>query len=170
MPASTFSNDLEQIGRAAKAKVDGLVGFAFIRDFRLSIEYQKNRLCFESAQQEPERSGAAAVLQLAITPAEALILAPVTVNGQGPFQFVLDTAAGRTVLSPDLVEHLRIPLDNQAAVAGAGGRLNASRADVQSLGLDGVTVRGVRAIVGQFLDTIGKAAGARIDGILAMMF
>lgn len=36
------------------------------------------------------------------------ILAPVTVNGQGPFRFILDTGANRSVLSPRLAEALQL--------------------------------------------------------------
>lgn len=34
------------------------------------------------------------------------VIAPVTVNGQGPFRFIVDTGANRSVLSPDLAARL----------------------------------------------------------------
>jgi len=36
------------------------------------------------------------------------ILAPVTINGRGPFRFVLDTGANRSVLSPRVAESLQL--------------------------------------------------------------
>jgi predicted aspartyl protease len=38
------------------------------------------------------------------------VLAPVMVNGQGPFRFILDTGANRAVLSPRVLEGLRLQL------------------------------------------------------------
>jgi predicted aspartyl protease len=51
------------------------------------------------------------------------VLAPVTINGQGPFRFILDTGANRSVLSPDLVEALAIAPspDAQVEVHGVTG-------------------------------------------------
>jgi hypothetical protein len=36
--------------------------------------------------------------------AQPLILLPVQVNGDGPFEFILDTGAGTSLLSSDLVK------------------------------------------------------------------
>jgi len=51
------------------------------------------------------------------------VLAPVTINGQGPFRFILDTGANRSVLSPGVVEALRIAPspDAQVEVHGVTG-------------------------------------------------
>jgi predicted aspartyl protease len=38
------------------------------------------------------------------------VLAPVMVNGQGPYRFILDTGANRAVLSPRVLEGLRLQL------------------------------------------------------------
>jgi hypothetical protein len=40
-----ISRDLEQIGTAAKSKIDGLIGFDFIHHYKMTIDYQANRLC-----------------------------------------------------------------------------------------------------------------------------
>lgn len=52
------------------------------------------------------------------------IMAPVMVNGQGPFRFIVDTGASRTVLSPRLVEKLELTLADEPltihGVTGAG--------------------------------------------------
>src|SRR4051812_4563825 len=47
--------------------------------------------------------------------------APVRINGQGPFQFVVDTGANRTVLSAELADSLDLrpgPIANVQGVAG----------------------------------------------------
>lgn len=51
------------------------------------------------------------------------IVAPVMINGQGPFRFMLDTGATRTALSLSLVNRLGLPLDehSQVSVTGVAG-------------------------------------------------
>ncbi len=46
---------------------------------------------------------------------------PVTVNGQGPFQFVIDTGADRTVISKELAEQLALPKSGTAKLHAMGG-------------------------------------------------
>jgi len=51
------------------------------------------------------------------------LVAPVEINGQGPYAFVVDTAASRTVISQALASALKLPLmeDRVGKLAGAGG-------------------------------------------------
>lgn len=46
---------------------------------------------------------------------------PVTVNGQGPFHFVIDTGADRTVISKELAEQLALPKHGTARLHAMGG-------------------------------------------------
>lgn len=46
---------------------------------------------------------------------------PVTINGQGPFQFVIDTGADRTVISRELAEQLALPRSGTAKLHAMGG-------------------------------------------------
>jgi len=162
-----ISNDLEQIGAAAKSKIDGLIGFDFIRHYKMTIDYPGNRLCFGTSLGRCHNAiSSTASTPFTITPVEALILLPATVNGHGPFQFVLDTAAGRTVVAPELVEQCGIQLDREVIGAGAGGQLTTRRVNLESLSVGDATIRKLTAIVGQFLDPIAAAVGAQVHGIL----
>jgi len=61
------------------------------------------------------------------------ILAPVMINGQGPFQFVVDTGADRSVLTPGLAERLALPRGPDVIVHGVSGSLTAVTARVAQL-------------------------------------
>lgn len=162
-----ISNDLEQIGAAAKSNVDGAIGFDFLRDFRLKIDYRRNKVCFaRSAERSQEALGAAASIPFTITPAEALILLPITVNGHGPFQFIIDTAAGRTAVAPELLDQCKISPNKEVAVVGAGGKLTTRRVNLESLTMGGVTIPNLTAMVGQFLDSIGSEVGQKVHGVI----
>jgi predicted aspartyl protease len=48
------------------------------------------------------------------------LLVPVTINGQGPFRFVLDTGANRTVLTPQLATHLGLTISTSTKLIMTG--------------------------------------------------
>jgi len=90
------------------------------------------------------------------------IMIPVKVNGQGPFRFMLDTGANRTMLTPRLVEKLGIQLDADTI------RLNGvtGSAMVPAVTVNEVTVGDI-TIAGQQLP-VADALTADIDGILGV--
>ena len=52
----------------------------------------------------------------------AMVLVPVTVDGQGPFNFALDTGAGITLIDSQLADELRLPVTGASTnVSGVGG-------------------------------------------------
>lgn len=52
----------------------------------------------------------------------AMILVPVSIDGQGPYDFALDTGAGITLIDTQLADTLHLPVTgNSAQVAGVGG-------------------------------------------------
>ena len=81
-------------------------------------------LCAAPALAGEGRSAASspAVIPRRLSPAGHFVV-PVQVNGQGPYAFIVDTAASRTVISPALAQALHLPLmeDRVGNLAGAGG-------------------------------------------------
>lgn len=168
-----ISEGLELIGTRLKTKIDGAIGFDFLRNFRLTIDYQQRLLHFalpsedgdtEGRSDESDRSDG--YVDFTLTPTEPLILLQAVVHDEGPFQFVLDTGASRTVVTPELVERLRIPVGEGISGTGMGGKLDTQCATVNSLALGDTTVRDLPVVVGRFLDTISAAVGAKLDGII----
>lgn len=70
------------------------------------------------------------------------VLAPVTINGHGPFRFILDTGANRSVLSPDVVEALGISPspDVQVEVHGVTGSARLPTVVVGELKAGGLSI------------------------------
>lgn len=91
------------------------------------------------------------------------IVAPVYINGQGPFMFMLDTGANRTIVSDEAAQRLGlVAADNRIAVQGVNGRGIVStvlvrRLDAGALRFDNVALP---VLAGSVLD--------RVDGILGM--
>lgn len=91
------------------------------------------------------------------------IVAPVLINNRGPFLFMIDTGANRTVLSDDAAQRLGLTIDVETvAVQGVNGRVVASTVSVDRLTAGDVEFDHTKLPVlsGPVLD--------RIDGILGM--
>ncbi len=70
---------------------------------------------------------------------------PVMVNGQGPFDFVIDTGADRTVISAELAERLGLPEAGKARLHAMGGSANVNIVKIESVTFSNVNSRNVRA-------------------------
>jgi predicted aspartyl protease len=71
------------------------------------------------------------------------VTAPVRINGQGPFDFVVDTGANRTVISAELARRLVLPLGEPTNVHGVAGVEPAPTALVELFQADAISMRGM---------------------------
>ena len=72
---------------------------------------------------------------------------PIRIDGQGPWNFVVDTGSQRTVISRDLAERLALPLRRQVTIVSMAGRSSARTVAVPRLDYGSVTVEGIEAPV-----------------------
>jgi predicted aspartyl protease len=103
-----------------------------------------------------------------IGPGDAALVVPVTINGNGPFQFVLDTGATLTCVERNVADRLQLPAARGAVGYGAGvggqGRVDLVRIDSLRIG-----EAGVHGLVGCVLDLSAlRTVGADIDGLLGL--
>jgi len=68
------------------------------------------------------------------------ITAPVLLNGQGPFNFVVDTGANRSVVSSEIAEALALPAGLAAEIHGVAGMEAVSTVRVEHMMVGGVAV------------------------------
>jgi predicted aspartyl protease len=73
------------------------------------------------------------------------VTVPVRINGQGPFDFVVDSGANRTVLSTELAAQLALPAMDPAQIHGIAGVEPAPTALVSELRIGVVLSRKLRA-------------------------
>ncbi len=88
---------------------------------------------------------------------------PVTVQGTGPYRFLVDTGADRTAISRDLVRRLRLTAGDDASLHTVSGVSTVETATVPQLQL---THREVRVVDAPILE----AANMGADGILGVEF
>lgn len=73
------------------------------------------------------------------------VTAPVWINGQGPFDFVVDTGANRTVITTALAAQLGLPDAGSAQIHGVAGIEPAGTAIIDTLRVGDVVTRKIRA-------------------------
>ena len=166
-----IADDLAAIGNALKVRVAGLIGFDFIKNFRMTIDYQQQIINFYSSRQNGGNLlPSADAVGFELTPQNPLMLVATYINDRGPFQFVVDTAAGKTVIAQDLIERIGIAVEDRKAGLGFGGNFELARATLESVRLSDVVVCSLPVITGPFLDTIGSSVGAKVDGVIGNDF
>ena len=101
--------------------------------------------------------------------AQPLILLPVQVNGRGPFDFILDTGAGTSLLSSELAKGLGVRITGSKEGQSAAGKVAVSLARVDSLAIGSTSLHDVDVGVVD-LSQIAKTIGANIDGDLGYNF
>lgn len=70
--------------------------------------------------------------------------APVTVNGAGPFQFVVDTGANRSVISRELAAALKLPSAAPAPLHSVAGMEMVDTVRIEHLAVSGLEVPGAQ--------------------------
>jgi predicted aspartyl protease len=70
---------------------------------------------------------------------------PVMINGQGPFDFVVDTGADRTVISQELAARLNLPEAGKARLHAMGGSAMVEMVKIDTLSVSTNIVRKVEA-------------------------
>ena len=169
-----ITDEIQRIAAAIQSKVDGVLGFEFLKDFILAIDYREGvfglSLPPEYVNGNSTRPGAASICFKLASRSKPLILAPAIVDGQGPFQFALDTGASRTMLSIELARKLAIQTTDDSPVTGGGGQIKILAGKVRSLAVGGAAVRDHAIGAGEFLNMLSKAVGTELDGILGYNF
>jgi hypothetical protein len=71
-----------------------------------------------------------------------MIIAPVTINGSGPYDLVIDTGSNQTILDEKLAEELGLRRGGDTTIWGARASVASSAIYVDSLSIAGATVAG----------------------------
>ncbi len=104
-------------------KHDGVIGHSTLKSCRLSLNYEKQSLKLRKGNSSMDDGGLGKVwYSFEYIDGTHLIRAPVYINDQGPFDFVIDTGAGSSVITPDLAKSLNLKAEPVNGIArGIGG-------------------------------------------------
>jgi predicted aspartyl protease len=164
--------DLRHLGRAVGAQVDGDLGYNFLKQFRLTIDFRVSELRLEDPTR-CEYCGPPPFAQLPMQlahPAKPLILVQAQVNGRGPFQFAIDTGTSTTAISAELARQLGLPARPIGIVTTGGAPVQMSATHIGTLSVGQAAMRDLDVIIGEFLEMLSQVLDRRLDGILGYNF
>src|SRR6266404_3419188 len=164
--------DLAQIDKAVGAKIDGDLGYNFLKHFRVTINYRDCEIRFDDPKRV-ESFGRAAKTALPIrlaSPAKPLLLIDVHLNGRGPFQFAIDTGTSTTAITPQLANKLGISSSPVGTGTTAGAQVDVRAGNIESFQLGGAKIDNMTVVVADFFEMLSAAIGAKLDGIVGYNF
>jgi predicted aspartyl protease len=164
--------DLNHIGKTIGAKVDGDLGYNFLKHFRLSIDYGKCELRLDNPKRVENLAGGAKTempIRLA-SPAKPLILVDVYANGRGPFQFAIDTGTSTTAITPELAKDLGVASSPVGPATTGGAHVDVTAGILKSFQVGGAKIDNMPVVVADFFAMLSNAIGAKLDGIVGYNF
>ncbi|HEV2913197.1 MAG TPA: retroviral-like aspartic protease family protein [Pyrinomonadaceae bacterium] len=164
--------DLNDLGTTIGAKIDGNIGFTYLKDFRITIDYKRLSLRLASGRHEVvgQRALTETGFRLA-APSKPLVLLQTVVDGQGPYEFALDTGASTTIISPGLAARLDmrgVPIP--PITTGGGHKAEASVGNLKSISVGGSKLENFQVLIADIFETLNRATGASLDGIIGYNF
>jgi predicted aspartyl protease len=164
--------DLGHIGKAIGTKIDGDVGYNFLKHFRVTIDYQTGEIRFDDPKRTEnfgKPSKAEIPMRLA-SPAKPLVLIDVYANGRGPFQFAIDTGTSTTAISPEAAQELGIDSSPISPLTTGGSQVNVTAGNLKSFQVGGAGIDDLVVVVADFFAMLSQAVGAKLDGIVGYNF
>ena len=164
--------DLAAIGKAIGAKIDGDLGYNFLKHFRVSIDYRDCEIRLDDPKRVESFNRDAKTetpIRLA-SPAKPLILVDVHANGRGPFQFAIDTGTSTTAIAPELAKQLGVESSPAGAGTTGGAPVDFSAGSLQLFQLGGAKIDNMAVVVADFFTMLNVAVGAKLDGIVGYNF
>jgi predicted aspartyl protease len=101
--------------------------------------------------------------------AQPLALVPVQINGTGPFEFILDTGAGTTLVAPHAARGLSLQQTGTREGQTAGGRVTVALSNVDTLQVGRGRANNLQVAITD-LSHLGRVIGAQPDGDLGYNF
>jgi predicted aspartyl protease len=164
--------DLSHIGKTVGAKIDGDLGYNFLKHFRVTINYRDCELRLEDPKRVESVAGGAkteAPIRLA-NPSKPLILVDVHANGRGPFQFAIDTGTSTSVITPELAKQLGVETSPVGAGTTGGAPIDFFGGSLQSFQLGGAKIDNMAVVVADFFTILSAVVGVKLDGIVGYNF
>ena len=164
--------DLAHVGKTIGAKIDGDLGYNFLKYFRVTINYRDCEIRFDDPKRvESFGRGAKTALPIRLaSPAKPLLLIDVHLNGRGPFQFAIDTGTSTTAITPQLANELGILSSPIGPGTTAGAQVDVRAGNIESFQLGGAKIDNMTVVVADFFEMLSAAIGAKLDGIVGYNF
>jgi predicted aspartyl protease len=165
--------DLSHIGKTVGAKIDGDLGYNFLKHFRITLDYRKTEIRLDDPRRVELAGQSTAITEVAMrlaSPAKPLILVDVYANGRGPFQFAIDTGTSTTAITPELAKQLRVASSPIGPATTGGAHVDVTAGVLQSFQVGGARIDNLSVVVADFFAALSSVLGAKLDGIVGYNF
>jgi predicted aspartyl protease len=165
--------DLSQIGKTVGAKIDGDLGYNFLKYFRITLDYRKNEIRFDDPKRFELAGRSMAVTEVAMrlaSPAKPLILVDIYANGRGPFQFAIDTGTSTTAITAELAKQLGVANSPIGPATTGGAQVDVTAGFLPSFQVGGARIDNLTVVVADFFAMLSNAIGTKLDGIVGYNF
>lgn len=144
--------------------LDGVIGMDILDRFALALNPQKRELHLR-----PLTAPSPTTKPIPLIRRRGVAIAEVWLNQQGPFQFLIDTGAESTFISPQIAQRLQIPASQLQAidVQGFCGLESAQFTQIQSVTMGQQTLEPLEVII---LSNTKVLEVLEIDGIIGQNF
>jgi predicted aspartyl protease len=164
--------DLSHIAKAIGTKIDGDVGYNFLKHFRITIDYHDCEIRFDEPRRIERlgRSSKTEVPMRLASVAKPLLLVQVHANGHGPFQFAIDTGTSTTAIAPELAQQLGLVGSPVGPLTTGSAQVNVTAGTLESFQVGRARIDDLVVVVADFFSMLSQAVGARLDGIVGYNF
>ena len=158
---------LDNLGGRIGVNLDGNVGYSFLKDFRLTIDYPGTVLRLDRTGE----AGAAAVgeakpVAFHLGAKKPLIVLSVLVNGKGPYAFALDTGASSSGVSPALASELGLANRGKLSMMGGAGTIGGFVSSIDSMQIGETRIAALTVVVADFFAPLSEVVGLPIVGVI----
>lgn len=144
----------------------GVIGYSTLKNYFLSVNYRTKILQLEKNSTGFTHNNQEQLQKFEYIGNTHLVGIPVTINGDGPFPFVLDTGAGGTTISKKLHEKMDLPLSDIVVKAvGVHGAQETRMAIIDQMTVLSNTYKNVSAVIIDEI-IIGPRANEIENGII----
>jgi len=164
--------DLGHIAKTIGTKIDGDVGYNFLKYFRVTIDYQIGEIRFDDPRRIENfgRTSKTEIPMRLASPAKPLVLVDVYANGGGPFQFAIDTGTSTTAVAPEVARQLGIEGSPIGPLTTGGSQVSVTAGNLKSFQIGGARIDDLVVVVADFFGMLSQAVGAKLDGIVGYNF
>ncbi len=164
--------DLTDVCQAINAEVSGGIGYNYLQNFHIHLNYQKQVLRLTTPINSHSLSNSINQIKFRLAhPQRPLIVVPAMINDTGPYYFALDTGASGTVISVDIAQVLSLENKSMETVTTGGGyQLSMPITEVSSLTVGNAKVENLVVVVADFFGMLSKVAGIKLHGIIGFNY
>ncbi|MDH5483006.1 MAG: retroviral-like aspartic protease family protein [Candidatus Bathyarchaeota archaeon] len=159
--------DLSKLSEETGTLLDGIIGSPFMKDYEVVIDYPQMEILFEESRQERRLP-----TKFRLVSKANFIVVETELNGKGPFNFLVDTGATKTVMTEQIGQTFGLHgniCGEKKALSGFFAGTTMVLSKVKSIQVGKAKSSDVEVGV-QDLQLLCDAVGAPLDGVLGYTF